>query len=200
MCSSGFVCAGNKCTVNPQWFNSGTNVTNGTAVAVGTPILIWSQWNQTGGTLSKYVNSTKTNTSGSWSNASWIDFVAPANWTNFTFAYPSNAQNGNFSIKLFGNGTGDLQNVTASWFWYNVSIVSDTCTYTSGNWWVKGEDKCNVSTTSENINGDFYAYGLGSAGHFIFGFFNISQLFVFKNFTGMMVQQEGQGYLFIKRK
>jgi hypothetical protein len=71
-----------------------------------------------------FVNSTKVNNSGSWTNGTWQTFTA-GNWSNFTVRFPSKAGS-NFTIKIYANDISNNQNVTGVWFWWNVTPAVDS--------------------------------------------------------------------------
>lgn len=108
-------------TTSPTFSNMGSNVTNNTAVNTGTPINISAQWNDNVA-LSMYVNANKTNTSGSWVNRTWNSFTT-GNWSNFTIIFPSE-QGSNITLRIYANDSSDNQNVTGTWYWWNVSKAS----------------------------------------------------------------------------
>ncbi len=110
-------------TIPPTWSNMGSNVTNNTAVNTGTPINISAQWNDNIA-LSMYVNSSKINNSGSWSNGTWTAFTT-GNWSNFTIIFPSQ-QGSNITVKIYANDSSNNQNVTGTWFWWNVTPSDST--------------------------------------------------------------------------
>ena len=105
------------------WSNMLSNVTNNTAVNTGTPINISVLWNSNA-TLSMFANSSKVNTSGTFTNSTWTA-IGVTNWTNFTYIFPSE-QGSNLTIKVYANDTNHT-NVTGIWYWYNVSVVPPSC-------------------------------------------------------------------------
>jgi hypothetical protein len=135
----------------------GTNVTNNSNITDGKEINLSAQWIQVLGSPSKYLLSNMTNNSGTWWNTSWSSF-ATGNWSNFTFPYPEYAVNGNVTYKIFANGTGNTQNVTQIWFFYNITTSADTCTYSgSGDWYIDMKDNCTLSTANI-LTGNMYIY------------------------------------------
>jgi hypothetical protein len=115
----------------PTYSNIGSNVTNNTAVNTGTPINISAQWNDSVG-LSMYVNSSKINNTGSWTNdTTWKTFTT-GNWSNFTVIFPS-AQGSNITVKIYANNTFGNQNVTGTWFWWNVTPDTTPPTYSQNS-------------------------------------------------------------------
>ena len=87
-----YVCIGSGCvgggdSESPTFSNMHTNVTNNTAVNSGAVISFGAQWSDNE-ELSMYVNSSKINNSGGWSNGTWTSFAA-GNWSNFTIAFPA---------------------------------------------------------------------------------------------------------------
>ena len=103
--------------ISPIYFNCHQNVTNNTAVDVNTVISFGCQWNDDV-ELDSYVNSSKVNNSGSWTNGTWQSFTT-GNWTNFTIKFPSD-ETSNITVKIYANDTSDNQNVSGTWFWYNI--------------------------------------------------------------------------------
>lgn len=110
-------------TTSPTYSNIFSNITNNTAVSVGTPIGLGAQWSDNVA-LSMYLNSSKINDSGSWTNGTWQNFAA-GNWSNFTIIFPSE-QGSNLTVKIYANDTSNNQNVTGTWFWWNTTAVDNT--------------------------------------------------------------------------
>lgn len=100
-----------------------SNVSNNTAVNVGTSVRISAQWYDNV-QPSVYTNSSAVNGTN-WAIGTWQTFSA-GNWSNFTIVYPSSAQGGNFTVKIYANDSSNNQNVTGTWYWYNVSGSGDT--------------------------------------------------------------------------
>lgn len=112
----------------PTYSNVFNNVTNNTAVNAGAAISLGAKWSDNY-QLSMYVNSTKVNSSGSWTNGTWQSFAA-GNWSNFTVIFPSEAGS-NLTVQIYANDTSGNQNVTATWFWYNATPTV-TCSVAIG--------------------------------------------------------------------
>jgi len=110
-------------TTPPTYSNIHQSVTNNTNVSVGQSITFGAQWNDETG-LSMYVNSTSINSSG-FTNGTWQSFTA-GNWSNFTISYPSIAEGGNFTVKIFANDTTNNMNETGIWYWKNVTAPENT--------------------------------------------------------------------------
>jgi len=113
--------------------------------------------------LDKCMNSSKINTSGTWTNGTWAS-VSTGNWTNYTIAFPVE-QGSNLTVKIYCNDTSGNMNVTGTLFWWNVTnIVTDSCTYPgSGTWSINCADNC-VITANTNMNGNAITfYGTGNA-------------------------------------
>jgi len=117
--------------IPPTYSNTHQTTTNNTNVSVGQSITFGTQWNDETA-LSMYVNSTSINSSA-FTNGTWQSFSA-GNWSNFTISYPSNAEGGNITFKIFANDTSNNMAETGIWIWRNETVEAppeDTCNPTS---------------------------------------------------------------------
>lgn len=169
-CTSGWYdCDGttsNGCECSyPKWYNYGSNVTNNTNITGGTPIKIYANWSQVGGTMSHYLISNMTNNSGTWYNSSWYSFSGA--WTNFSVTYPDTAIEGNISFKIFANGTSNLFNVTPIVIFYNHTPSAATYPY-----WTVGSNSTNSTLRNTSISHNLQWNDSTDLSGYIFSFSN----------------------------
>jgi len=106
--------------INPTYTNFGSDYTNNTAVNGGSILTYYAKWIDNI-QLDKCVNSSKINTSGSWTNGTWAS-AGTGNWTNYTVKFPAEVGS-NYTVKIYCNDTSGYMNVTGTLFWWAESFV-----------------------------------------------------------------------------
>lgn len=148
-------------TTPPTYSNLWSNVTNNTAVNVGDPINFSAQWADDN-TLHNFTNSSRVNYTGSWANGTWSAF-ATGNCSNFTINYPSTAEGGNITFKIYANDSSNNENVTGTFFFYNVSApIGDSCDWSSGAWTIDCTENCTVDSDYDLAGNNIYFSGAGT--------------------------------------
>lgn len=110
------------------------------------------------------------NNTGVWSNSTWAALASGSLASNITTL--NSTVNTKVGVSFYANDSIN------QWSIYNATITTtaaDTCTYTSGDWFIKCSDNCDLSSAGQNIGGNnIIVYGNGTAGQIIFANVNAS--------------------------
>lgn len=133
------------------------------------------------------------NNTGVWSNSTFAALSSGQIATNVTTL--NNTVNTKVGISFYANDSIN------QWSIYNATITTtaaDTCTYSSGDWFIKCADNCDLSSAAQNIGGNnIIVYGNGTAGQIIFA--NVNASIFYMNASQCNVRFKKPFYFTLKR-
>ena len=145
---------GGEDTTSPTW---SLNQTNNTKVGLSTMFsILWDDeiaLHPSG----QYIFST--NNTGAWVNDSAINFTSTPQWANITKTLNDTA-GVNIGYRWFT--TDNAGNINNTEIFTLTTIVSDTCTYTSGDWVVNCSDNCAITSPVDVGGNDIFITGTGT--------------------------------------
>ena len=123
----------------PTYTNNNTNVSSGSTIAKGTPILVYAQWNDNVNLHGWVVEHNQSG--GILANTTFSTVFGTGNWTNYTITVTASV-GGTVQARIFVNDTSGNENVTNTWTWTvdstKPAYTNNGTNITSGETIVKG--------------------------------------------------------------
>lgn len=136
----------------PTWSENTSNSTQ-----AGTDVLFSVKW-EDDNDLSGYIFSFDNGT-GSFVNDSFVDMVGVLNWSNVTKSINS-TEGATIRWQVFANDSSNQFSATDI-FQFDTTIITDTCTYVSGDWVVECSDNCVITSDFDIEGNDIIITGSG---------------------------------------